>query len=182
MSLKGTLRHSHRRIAPWIIPPLVFLALTGATYRIGRAYFGMGKDTGKGILDLHAAFWLGETGSAVYLILVGGLVLFLLFTGLWMLLTSRSSRIPNRRRHRILAILLGLPLTVSVLTGMIFRAGEQWFGLSENTKDVLMMLHQGSWLGQTLRPLYVLFLAIGVTWLCLTGFRLAFRRKSDDSR
>lgn len=182
MSLKVSLRLFHRRISPWIVPPLLLLALTGATYRIGRAYFGMGKDTGERVLDLHGAAWLGETGSAIYLILVGGLVLFLIVSGLWMLATSRTSRIPNRRRHRILAVLLCLPLVISALTGMIFRAGEQWFGLSEETKTVLMMLHQGSWLGQTLKPLYVLLLAAGVVLLCLTGLSLAFRRKSDGAR
>jgi len=180
MSLKVSLRHFHRRLAPWIAPPLLLLALTGATYRIGRAYFGLGKDTGGRILDLHAAAWLGETGSAIYLSLVGGFVLFLILSGVWMLATSRTSRIPNRRRHRILAVLLCLPLVISALTGMIFRAGEQWFGLSNETKEILMMLHQGSWLGQTLRPLYVLVLAIGVVLLCLTGLRLAFRRKPDS--
>ncbi len=47
MSAKVKLRKLHRVISPWLVPLLLLPAVTGLTYRIGRAWFGMTKETGK---------------------------------------------------------------------------------------------------------------------------------------
>jgi hypothetical protein len=61
MTLKSRLRILHRQLSPWILPLLLFSAITGLVYRIGRAWFAMSKETGNSILKLHAGEWLGST-------------------------------------------------------------------------------------------------------------------------
>lgn len=173
---KITPRQLHRRIALWIALPLLFIALTGATYRIGRSWFGMSKATGNKILHLHTGGWWGELGSQIYLAIIGGLFLFLIFSGLRVWFTSRSANTPVRRLHRLLGILFSLPLIVSTITGLAYRLGEK--RLAESTLDFLMVLHQGDWLGKTLRPYYILLLVTSVLAFTVTGLLMIWRSRS----
>ena len=68
MSIKAKLRIFHRKIAPWVLPLLLLSAATGLVYRIGRAWFGMSKETGGKVLHLHSGEWLGDNGSVIYLL------------------------------------------------------------------------------------------------------------------
>jgi hypothetical protein len=175
MSLPASLRVLHRRIAPWFLLPILFVALTGLTYRIGRAWFAMSSEVGDRILDLHTAEIFGKLGSVLFVLLVGGMLVFFVISGLSMVLTSKASRLPIRMTHRIFAVVLALPLLISAVTGMIFHVGDAWFSLGKETGDFLMMLHQGSWLGRTFRPFYVLLLAVGVVSLGITGLKMMRR-------
>jgi uncharacterized iron-regulated membrane protein len=165
-----------------VLPLLLFSAITGLIYRIGRAWFAMSKETGAKVLHLHAGEWLGVHGSVLYVILVGSALLFLVCSGLWMWLTSKSSKAPERKLHRVLAVVLALPLILSAVTGIAYQVGEKWFHVGQGGLKVLLSLHQGSWLGPTLRPFYILLLGVGLIGLCLTGFQMLFRRKPSASR
>jgi len=176
------LRTLHRAIAPWLLPPLLFLAVTGMIYRIGRSWFGMSKETGNEIVRLHSGEWfVGSHASVVYLLLVGGGLLFLVGSGLWMWFGSPAKG-AKRSSHRALAITFALPLIVSSVTGMAFHAGAKWFAWDEPVLDILMSLHQGTWLGKELRVYYIILLGGGLIGLCLTGLRLCFRAAASRSR
>ena len=177
MSLKARLRILHRQLSPWVLPLLLFSAITGLIYRIGRAWFGMSKETGGKILQLHAGEWLGVNGSVIYLFVIGSALLFLIFSGLWMWFSSKSPKVPVRKFHRGIAVVFSLPLILSAITGIAYQTGSKWFPVGEGSQKLLLSLHQGSWLGPTLRPFYILLLGTGLISLCLTGFRMAFRRK-----
>ncbi len=172
------LRKLHRLISPWIFALLFISLATGIIYRIGRAWFGMSKPVGNNILSIHAGDWLGDTLSPYYVLLVGGGLLALLATGLVLAIQSRSKAGP-RRMHRMLGLILMLPLAASAVTGILFKVGEDWFHFSEGTLDLLMSIHQGSWLGKTARPFYVLFIGLGLLALGIYGLRLTklFSRK-----
>jgi hypothetical protein len=174
MSLSKQLRFLHRRLAPWFLLPLVFMAVTGLIYRIGRAWFGMSKETGHEIMKLHSGEWMGEDVSVVYLLVVGGFLVFLVCSGLWMWLAG-GSKVSRKKSHRVLAITFSLPLVLSAVTGMAYHAGAKWFEADEGTLEILMSLHQGTWLGKELRAYYILLLGTGLLALCLTGLRLCFR-------
>jgi uncharacterized iron-regulated membrane protein len=175
-----TSRQVHRLIAIWIALPILFIALTGATYRIGRSWFGMSKATGNQVMGLHTAEWFGDTGSKIYLATVGGLFLFLIFSGLSVWFRSRAPKAPARRLHRIVGIVVALPLIVSAVTGVAYHLGETWF--MQGTLDLLMTLHQGDWLGKTLRPYYILILALSIATFSITGLLMLWRsaRKGPD--
>lgn len=172
-------RKFHRQFAPWLAIPLLLTLVTGVTYRIGRAWFGMGKETGGTILDIHAGGWLGGTGSVIYVILVGAGLLSLVATGFYLVVKSRAKGQP-RVFHRIVGAIFLLPLAASAITGIAFKAGEEWLQLSDGTLGILMSIHQGSWLGKAARPFYVLAIGIGLLSLAITGLRMTgvFRKKT----
>lgn len=172
MSAKVKIRKFHRAISPWLVPSLLLLAVTGLIYRIGRAWFGMTKETGNKILHLHSGAWLGESGSVIYLILVGSLLLFLTISGLYLWFFSKSGKAQVRKSHRVIGIVMAIPLGLSAITDMAYQAGEKWFHFSKETMSLLMSLHQGSWLGPDLRPFYILLIGLGLIGLCLTGVSL----------
>ncbi len=151
--------------------PLILLAITGLSYRLGRSWFGMDRETGGKILDLHSAEFLGGPLSVIYLLAVAVGLLALIGAGVAMLF-QRGSRQRLRRVHRVIGTVLCLPLVASAITGATFKVGESWFGISKETGDLLMTIHQGSWLGNTLRPFYILLLGVGLLVLAASGLRL----------
>ena len=173
-------RKFHRLLSPWLALPLALTLATGIAYRTGRAWFGMGKETGGTILDIHAGTWLGDTGSIIYVILMGAGLLALVVTGFYLVLKSRAKGQP-RAFHRILGAILLLPLAVSAVTGIGFKVGEEWLDLPKSTLDLIINIHQGSWLGQTGRVLYVLAIGIGLLILTVTGLQMTglFRKKKS---
>jgi uncharacterized iron-regulated membrane protein len=180
MPLKATLRILHRKIAPWVLPSILLLAFSGLTYRIGRAWFGMSKETGQWVLGIHSGNGLGAAGSTIYLLVVSGILVLLILSGLWMMFTSRVPKSPRRKFHRILAIIFFLPLLISAVTGMAFHIGDVWLPMSDSTKDLLMDLHEGAWLGKTLKPFYILLLTAGTLGLGLSGVRMLFHPKATS--
>jgi predicted permease len=180
MPLKAALRILHQKIAPWILPSILLLAFSGLTYRLGRAWFGMSKETGQWVLGIHTGSGLGAVGSTIYLSAVGGILILLIVSGLWMMFTSKFSKNPRRKAHRILAIIFFLPLLISAVTGMAFHVGDLWLPMSDATKDLLMDLHEGAWLGKTLKPFYILLLTAGTLGLGISGVRMLFRAKATS--
>jgi len=138
----------------------------------------MGNETGETILEIHTGGWLGETGSVVYVILMGTGLLGLIATGFYLALKSRAKGQP-RVFHRIFGVVFLLPLAASAFTGIAFKVGADWIHLSDGTLGIFMSIHQGSWLGKAVRPFYVLAIGIGLLSLAITGLRMtgAFRRK-----
>ena len=180
MNLHSKLRLFHRKISPWLLPSILFIAITGMSYRIGRAWFGMSKETGGKVLHLHSGEWLGNHGSVIYLFVIGGALIFLIFSGLWMIFAAKSPKVPVRKVHRVLAIIFSLPLLISAVTGIAYQMGGKWFGADKEVLKFLLSIHQGSWLGNTWRPFYILFLGLGLIGLCLTGIRMVIRNRPTN--
>ncbi len=168
----------HRKVAPWLVIPLLIALSTGIAYRLGRAWFHLEKELGWKILDIHTGEWLGHWGSAVYVGLTGLGLLAMIFSGATLLWKSRA-KLALRVRHRVAAGILLLPLTASAITGLAYKFGEEFFHISDETQDVLMMIHQGSWLGKDFAPFYVLFVGLGLLFLLWTGMQMTgvFRKK-----
>jgi len=178
LSAKISFRTFHRNFAPWLGILLAFTALTGLIYRFGRTWFGMAKETGWQVLDIHSGEWLGEVGSVFYVLVIGlGLIAFIV-TGLVNRIGFKPGRSRIRKFHRIFALTLCLPLLISATTGMAYKAGETWFGISDQTQNFLMMLHEGAWLGPTFKPFYVLLVGLGLLAVVVSGWRIAWRKKA----
>lgn len=164
-------RKFHRLAGPWLALPLLLTLATGVAYRVGRAWFGLSKDTGNKLLAVHAGDWLGP-GSPFYVLLIGGGLLALLATGGALLWKSRA-KTGARAWHRWLGLVFLLPLATSAVTGIAFKLGDAWFHFPENVQDLLMNLHEGAWLGPKLKPVYVLLVGAGLLALAFSGLRLA---------
>jgi uncharacterized iron-regulated membrane protein len=187
--IKKQSRTLHRKVALIAMLPLLVTTLSGIGYRLGRSWFG-GTDTfGSWMMALHEGRYLGRSLVPFYVLLTGLGLIELLATGIVMFLarrrstTQRASKQNSRWFHRVLAPIASVPILATVLTGMGYRLGRAWFGLSDTQAEILMIIHQGSWLGSTLRPFYVLFVGLCLIILLVTGFRMMglFRRRTTAS-
>ncbi|MBD2690792.1 PepSY domain-containing protein [Anabaena catenula] len=85
-----------------------------------------------------------------------------------------------RKIHRQVAPILFIPLLLSALTGIGYRLGRSWFGISKDTGKIFMNIHQGTFLGKPLEPVYVSLVGLGLIGLVITG--LVMIKKSQQSR
>jgi uncharacterized iron-regulated membrane protein len=168
----------HRKIALVLFPLLVVSALTGLIYRIGRNWFKMSNETGAVVRSIHEGKYLGEFLSPFYVLLVGLGLLLLIVSGLTMVRRNAATtgQIPKRNArwfHRIVAIILVLPLAVTALTGIGFKLTQSWFGWSKQQAQWLMDIHQGTLIfGKDHRIYYILFVGLGLLALIATGVRM----------
>ncbi len=170
------LRLIHRRLAPWLFILLALSAVTGLAYRVGKKWLGVDKEMGNFIMSIHTGEWAGSVFSSLQILLAGLGLLFLLGSGVAMFLKSKS-RQPARLLHRLLGIALLLPLTATALTGMAYKFGEDYFGISEETADLLMDIHEGGWLGKELKVYYVLSVGLGLLGAGLLGLGILLPKK-----
>jgi hypothetical protein len=84
-----------------------------------------------------------------------------------------------RKFHKIAAPIVFLPLFVTVITGVAYRLGRAWFGLTKDQAHILMVIHEGEYLGVDVKPFYVLLNGIGLLWMLITGLMMSgiFNRK-----
>lgn len=80
-----------------------------------------------------------------------------------------------RKLHSTMAPIVMLPLFITVFTGVAYRLGKSWFGLSRDQVHFLMVIHEGEYLGQTLEPVYVLLNGLGLLWMLITGLTMVFQ-------
>ncbi|APD48692.1 peptidase [Synechococcus sp. CS-602] len=81
-----------------------------------------------------------------------------------------------RRWHGRLAPLVLAPLLLTVLSGMGYRLLRDWGGLSRDQAHVLMVLHEGEWLGRHGETVYVALNGLGLLWMLATGFGMAVQQ------
>ncbi len=74
-----------------------------------------------------------------------------------------------RQLHRVVAPIVFLPLFVTVITGVAYRLGRNWFGLSRDQAHILMAIHEAEYLGDEIKSFYVLLNGIGLIWMLVTG-------------
>ncbi|MEB3280394.1 MAG: PepSY domain-containing protein [Lyngbya sp.] len=168
-------RKIHRKIAPILFIPLLLSALTGISYRIGRSWFGLPGEFGSFMMFFHEGRFLGKPLVPVYVLLVGLGLLGLIVSGFTLIKPrkqSKSVKLNERRFHQIIAPIALLPLAVSAVTGVGYRLGKAWFGLSSDQVGFLLRIHQGSYLGPALRPIYVLLVGLSLIVLLVTGLQM----------
>lgn len=149
-------------------------------FRLGRSWFNLDSRQGGFLLSLHSWAWTGDGLSLVILALLGGGILVLLATAVMMLWQTRkklftSPQVP-RLAHRLFALVLLLPLALSVVTGVSYRVVELNDG-SDETMDFLMDLHAGAWIGRGASPYYVAVLGLAVLALSCTGWKVGRPKK-----
>lgn len=177
-------RKLHRQSAPIVFIPLILSALTGIAYRLGRTWFGIPKEIANIFLSIHEGRFLGKPLVPVYVLLVGLGLLGMIVTGFtlikWQGKASKNQGKKDWRWfHRFLAPIAFLPLFVSAITGIAYRLGRAWFGLSGEQASMLLKIHQGSYLGTTFKPFYVLLVGGSLVALLITGIQMTriFRKR-----
>lgn len=180
-------RQIHRKSAPILFIPLFLSALTGIAYRLGRSWFNIPGEMAGFLLSLHEGRFLGQPLVPVYVLLVGLGLIGMIFTGFslikWQKKNLKISILSAKKNwrwwHRLLAPIAFLPLFVSAITGIGYRLGRTWFGLSREQAAILLQIHQGSYLGTTFKPFYVLLVGASLIILLITGIQMTgiFRQR-----
>lgn len=182
-------RKLHRKIAPILFLPLLLTALTGVVYRLGRNWFDLPNAAAEVMMTIHEGGFLGEALVPIYVLLMGLGLLGLIATGLIMITKRKPGKAKAnvkqdwRWYHRIIAPIALLPLLISATTGIGYRLGKAWFGLSNDQAAILLRLHQGSYLGDALKPIYVLLVGLGLLVLLISGIQMTgiFRKRQPKS-
>lgn len=182
------LRKLHRNIAPILFLPLLLSALTGVAYRVGRSWLGLPDQFGEIMMAIHEGEFLGRPLVPFYVLLLGVGLVALVITGITMFKLQKSSReaeskstqFSSRLLHSFLAPVLFLPLLVSASTGIAYRLGRAWFGLSGEQAKFFLEIHEGRYLGSSLRIVYVSLVGLGLLALLATGIQMTgiFRSRS----
>ncbi len=79
-----------------------------------------------------------------------------------------------REWHRRLAGIMVLPLIITAVTGVSYRLSKDWFGFTRDQAHFLMVIHEGEYLGDQLKGVYVLLNGLGVLFLLTTGATMLF--------
>ena len=174
--MRLTARSLHRKFSPVLFALVAVSAVTGVAYRARKKWFGMDGQTGQAVMEWHTGEWLGPALSPFYVLLTGAALFFLIVTGLLMM-RGNAGKGAVRWWHRALGLALVLPLAATALTGMLYKAGIAWFGLSEETADLLMTIHEGAWLGRNLKVYYSVVLGTGLLALGFFGLALLRRQR-----
>ncbi|WP_330204555.1 hypothetical protein [Cyanobacterium sp. Dongsha4] len=85
-----------------------------------------------------------------------------------------------RKLHRKIAPIVFLPLFVTAFTGVLYRVARSWFGVSDEIGEMIMFIHQGTFLGKDLRVFYVILNGLGLIGMVVSGIVMSgifFRRR-----
>jgi hypothetical protein len=64
-------------------------------------------------------------------------------------------------------------LAISAATGIAYRLGNDWFELPQAQSALLLQIHQGSYLGPTLKSIYVLVVGLALIAQLFTGIQMS---------
>ena len=172
-----TFRKLHRRIAPILFLPLLASALTGVAYRLGRSWVGIPSSVANFLMVIHQGEYLGQPLVPIYVLLVGLGLIGMIVTGLTMIKRpgnrpQNQTKLTLQKFHQILAPIVFLPLLVSAVTGITYRLGTAWFGMSNEQAAIFLRIHQGTYLGSFWRVFYVFLVGLGLVAMLFTGIKL----------
>ncbi|MDA7431037.1 PepSY domain-containing protein [bacterium] len=86
MTLLVRVRELHQRIAPFVLLPLFVTVCSGVGYRLARDWFGASRDQVHWLMTLHEGEWLGPTLEPVVVLMNAVGLLWMLITGLALLI------------------------------------------------------------------------------------------------
>ena len=84
-----------------------------------------------------------------------------------------------RKIHRQIAPIIFLPLSLTVLTGVIFNVAEKWFGLEGEKIGFLMQIHTGKFLH--LEKIYPFLNGLGAIAMIITGIIMILPKKRPNN-
>ncbi len=174
----------HRQLAPILFLPLLASALTGVAYRLGKSWFGIPDLVGNVLMTIHQGEYLGKQLVPIYILLIALGVVGMSLTGINLLARGSSDRsgqtkLTTRSIHRLLGLILLLPLSISAETGVAYRLATDWFGMSSKQVKFLLEIHQGLYLGTTFSTFYVLLLGSSLVALLIAGIKMTSLGRSQ---
>lgn len=177
------LRKVHQQVSLFLFLPLLLTTLTGVAYRIGRSWLGLSKNFGELMMFFHHGQFLGDFLGSLYVIFLGLGVLILSLSGFSLLnkkLIFRQGNVPKlqeRRYHQLGGMILFIPLLLTATTGVLYHFSVFGLHLPKENVGWLLSIHQGAYLGATLKPVYILLLGLGVMYMMVTAWKMLSRQR-----
>ena len=174
----------HRQLALILFLPLLASALTGVAYRLGKSWFKIPNLVENVLMTIHQGEYLGKRLVPIYILLIGLGVVGMSLTGINLLARSSSDRaeqtkLTTRSIHRLLGLILLLPLSISAETGIAYRLARDWFDMSSEQVKFLLEIHQGLYLGTTFSAFYVPLLGSSLVALLIAGIKMTSLGRSQ---
>ncbi|MDJ0690219.1 MAG: GGDEF domain-containing protein [Xenococcaceae cyanobacterium MO_188.B32] len=176
--MKVIFRKFHRQVAPILFFPLLASALTGVAYSVGKNWLGVHNSLTNLFIAIHQGNYLGEKLVPIYVLLVGLGLVGMSVTGLMLInhshsqVNSQQTQKSYRSIHRFIALIFLLPFAVSAETGVLYRLGTDWFGMSSQQTAILLKIHRGGYLGANFSVFYILLIGSGLITLLITGIKM----------
>jgi hypothetical protein len=158
-------RKLNLQIAPILLFPLLMTALTGIILGLGSRLGILPTVVIDALLVIHQGRFLGAKIAPFYVLLLG---LGVLVISLSILIKVRDSLASGRVKpvfvniYKILVLILVVPLGVCVETGVAYRLGTDWLGMTSQQTAIFEPIHSGAPLGWVL----------GISYTLVTGFSL----------
>ncbi len=89
-------RQLHLWLAPWVTLPLLITVFSGVSYRLARDWGGFSRDQVHWLMVLHQGEWLGQRAEPVVVLLNALGLLWMLITGIGLLLQRLWPRKPGK--------------------------------------------------------------------------------------
>ncbi len=86
VTLLVRVRELHQRIAPFVLLPLFVTVCSGVGYRLARDWFGASREQVHWLMTLHEGEWLGPTLEPIVVLMNAVGLLWMLITGLALLI------------------------------------------------------------------------------------------------
>ena len=174
----------HRQLALILFLPLLASALTGVAYRLGKSLFKIPNLVENVLMTIHQGEYLGKRLVPIYILLIGLGVVGMSLTGINLLARGSSDRaeqtkLTTRSIHRLLGLILLLPLSISAETGIAYRLARDWFDMSSEQVKFLLEIHQGLYLGTTFSAFYVPLLGSSLVALLIAGIKMTSLGRSQ---
>ena len=93
MSLSAQVRELHRRVAPFVLLPLLITVCSGVSYRLARDWLGFDRDQVHWLMVVHEGEWLGQELEPVFVLLNAVGLLWMLVTGAGLLFERWRRRV-----------------------------------------------------------------------------------------
>ena len=157
--MKALLRQLYRQLILIISWCLLITALTGIIAGLNGSLLQLPNRVVEILISLHQGAFLGDKIAPIYVLLLG---LGIFFLGLKVIVEGRYNllfqslppAIANVCRWIVLILLI--PLAICVETGVAYRLGTDWFGMSSSETAAFLSVHGGSFSQQLLGFFYLL--------------------------
>lgn len=172
--MKASFGVLYRKLIPILCFCLLATALTGIIVGLSKRLFQLPDRVVEILISLHQGMFLGDQIMPIYVFLLGlgafGLGLKTIVEGRYSLLfQSLPPSVANA--YRIIALIIVIPLAVCVETGVAYRLGIDWFGISSRETTTFLSIHGGSSLGTVLGISYLLAVGTALITLSILNYK-----------
>lgn len=175
-------RKLNLQIAPILLFPLLMTSLTGIVLGLGNRFGILPTVIINALLVIHQGRFLGAKIAPFYVLLLG---LGVLVISLNILLKVRDILASKRIKplvvniYKIAALILIFPLGVCVETGVAYRLGTDWLGMTNQQTAIFESMHSGEPLVMVLGILYTLVTGFSLILLSIIGVETGLIAKTS---